>query len=163
MLARQLDYAPTAEHPTTYDDYEGMRCPVGAHCRRMNPRGAMVTGKPHSRRIIRRGLPYGPPFDASKPDDAERGLAGFFICGDLEMQFEFLQTVWANGDIMTAGIRDTRDPITGAQPDDGGKFIIRTNDTRDPITLHLPRFITTRGRAYVFIPGLGGLRHLASL
>ena len=158
-----FDYAPSAEHASNYDDFEGLRCPVGAHCRRMNPRGAVVTGKSHSRRIIRRGLPFGPAFDPANPDDGkERGLAGYFICGDLEMQFEFLQSVWGNGDIMTAGLRDTRDPITGAQPEDGGKFTIRTNDTRDPITLHLPRFVTTKGRAYVFVPGIGGLRYLSN-
>jgi deferrochelatase/peroxidase EfeB len=83
-----FDYAPTAYHSTVYDDFEGMRCPVGAHARRMNPRGATVTGKPHSRRIIRRGLPYGAAFDPANPHDGvERGLVGSFICGDLEMQF----------------------------------------------------------------------------
>ena len=160
----EFDYAPTAYHPTVYDDFEGLRCPVGAHIRRMNPRGALVTGMPHSRRVIRRALPYGPAFDPANPDDGkERGLIGSFICGDLEMQFEFMQCVWGNKDIATAGLRETRDPVIGTQPEQGGKYVIRTSDSRDPITVYLPRFVTTRGRLYTFMPGLGGLRFLASL
>jgi hypothetical protein len=110
-------------------------------------------------------MPYGPPYDPAKPDDdTERGLAGLFICGDLEMQYEFILRVWANEDISTHGLRGTRDPIIGAQDSIGGQFVVRTNDSRDPIVLTgLPRFVTTRGSVYVLIPGIGGLKHLASL
>ena len=168
MTANQLnnfDYAPSAKQPAYNDDFDGMRCPIGSHIRRLNPRGALVTGKPHSRRIIRRGVPYGPAYDPSQPDDGsvERGLFGLFICGDLEMQYEFLVSVWANKDIATRGIEDTQDPILGPQSPQGGKFIIRTGDERDPITVHVPRLVTTRGSLYTFMPGMGGLRFLASL
>lgn len=159
-----FDYAPTAEHPNYYDDADGFRCPVGAHIRRLNPRGALTTGKPHGRRIIRRGIPYGPAYDPKKRGDGiERGLMGLFICGDLEMQFEFLMRVWSNRDIQTRGLQDTRDPILGAQPKEGGKYVIRTGDARDPIELTVPRLVTTRGSLYLLIPGIGGLRYLANL
>lgn len=160
----EFDYAPTAEHPTYYDDAEGLRCPVGAHIRRLNPRGALVTGKPYSRRIIRRGMPYGPAFDPAQADDGiERGLLGLFICGDLAMQYEFLMRTWVNQDIQTRGLRNTRDPILGAQPAEGGQFVIRTGDSRDPIELNIPRLVSTRGSLYLLIPGIGGLRHLGAL
>ena len=109
-------------------------------------------------------MPYGPPYDPANPNDgAERGLVGLFICGDLEMQFEFILRVWANEDISTHGLRGTRDPLIGAQPPDGGQFVIRTDDSRDPIVFNgLPRLTQTRGSVYVLIPGIGGLRHLAS-
>jgi deferrochelatase/peroxidase EfeB len=160
-----FDYAPGPGHEAFYDDVEGRRCPIGAHIRRLNPRGSLVMGMPHSRRLVRRGMPYGPPYDPSKPDDgAERGLIGLFICGDLEMQFEFILRVWANEDIATHGLRDTRDPLIGAQPAIGGEFVIRTDDSRDPIVLTgLPRLVQTRGSAYCLIPGIGGLRYLSSL
>ncbi|MBI4519235.1 MAG: peroxidase, partial [Gemmatimonadetes bacterium] len=78
----KFDYAATPAHPTYLDDRKGLRCPVGAHIRRLNPRGALVMGKSHSRRIIRRGMPYGPAFDPKQPNDGiERGLFGYFICG----------------------------------------------------------------------------------
>jgi len=159
----EFDYAPGEGHEAFYDDTEGIRCPIGAHIRRLNPRGSLVMGQPHSRRLVRRGMPYGPPYDPTQPDDAERGLIGLFICGDLEMQFEFILRVWANEDISTHGLRGTRDPLIGAQPPDGGEFVIRTDDSRDPIVFNgLPRLTFTRGSVYVLIPGIGGLRHLAS-
>ena len=159
-----FDYAPTAEHPTYYDDADGLRCPVAAHIRRLNPRGALVTGKPYSLRIIRRGMPYGPAFNPQQPDDGiERGLLGLFICGDLAMQYEFLMRTWVNQDIQTRGLQNSRDPILGAQPPEGGHFVIRTGDSRDPIELTVPRLITTRGSLYLLIPGIGGLRYLGSL
>jgi deferrochelatase/peroxidase EfeB len=158
------DYAPTAAHPVFFDDDIGLRCPIGAHMRRLNPRGALVMGQPHSRRIVRRGMPYGPVFDPLHPDHAERGLVGHFICGDIESQFEFIQRFWVNQDLATSGLRGTRDPILGAQPDSGGRFVMRSSDTRDPIILdNLPRLVETRGSLYCFLPGIGGLRYLASL
>lgn len=160
-----FDYAPSADHPTYYDDAAGQRCPVGAHARRMNPRSSRVMGKPYSRRIIRRAIAYGPAYDPAAGDDGEeRGLMGYFICGDLAMQFEFLQGTWANMDLSAVGMRGTRDPILGANPPEGGQFVIRTPDSRDPITISdVPRLVSTRGSLYCMLPGIGGLRFLAAL
>jgi deferrochelatase/peroxidase EfeB len=163
----QFDYVPTKESPVYYDDSEGLRCPVGAHIRRMNPRNSLVMGKPHTRRLIRRNFPYGPPIVGNElpgRDEPERGLIGFFICGDLEMQFEFLQKTWANTDIATSGINGTTDPIIGAQKPEGGQFVIRTNDRYDPVVLaDLPRLVVTKGSLYCFIPSITGISYLAEL
>ncbi len=155
----EFDYAPSHAFPLTANDHEGLRCPVGAHVRRMNPRSALVAGKPYSRRIIRRGMPYGPVWDSADPS-ARRGLYGIFVCADLERQFEFLMQQWANGDIAASGIRGTQDPIIGKQ-DNGGIYRIPMAGGADPIKLTVPRLVTTRGGLYLFVPGLGGLRHLA--
>ena len=68
-------------------DPRGLRCPVGAHIRRCNPRGQPVAGQGHpggsnnSHRLIRRGMPYGPKYDPSVPyEGIERGLLGFPEC-----------------------------------------------------------------------------------
>jgi deferrochelatase/peroxidase EfeB len=162
----EFDYGPEEpHHPNFYDDSLGLRCPVGAHIRRLNPRGARVMGMPHSRRITRRAMPYGPALKPGQQrDNVERGLVGYFVCGDLEMQFEFIQRVWANEDLSTAGLRGTREPFIGYQPDGGGRFTIRTSDARDPIVLYgMPNLVKTRGSVYCLLPGIGGLRHLASL
>jgi Dyp-type peroxidase family len=160
-----FDYAPGPGHATYYDDADGRRCPIGAHIRRLNPRGGMVMGKQYSRRLLRRGMPYGPEFEPGQADDGvERGLLGFFICGDIEMQFEFMQRVWANQDFSTHGLRGSREPIVGTQPEGGGRFTIRTADARDPVVLGgLPTLVETRGSVYCMLPGVGGLRYLASL
>ena len=52
----------------------------------------------------------------------------------------------------------------GSQPDGGGTFTAHLNGSRQPTTLNgLPTLVTTRGSAYCLLPGLGGLRYLASL
>jgi deferrochelatase/peroxidase EfeB len=160
-----FDYAPGDDHPAFYDDARGLRCPVGAHVRRLNPRGSRVMGKSYSRRLVRRNMPYGPELAPGEPDDGvDRGLMGYFLCGDLETQWEFIQTIWVNQDLSTHGIRGTREPIGGAQPEGGGTFTIPTADAPGPIVLRgLPNLVRTRGSAYCLLPGIGGLRYLASL
>ena len=50
------------------DDQDGLRCPVGSHIRRANPRhGLPFEGKLVNRhRLIRRGIPYGDPLPAGR-------------------------------------------------------------------------------------------------
>jgi deferrochelatase/peroxidase EfeB len=161
----RYDYAPGPGHAAFYDDSEGFRCPLGAHTRRLNPRGALSMGKPHGHRLIRRGMPFGPPFHPDEPDEGvERGLVGYFICGDFETQFEFILRIWGNRDYATYGIRGTTDPFVGLQPASGGTFKIRTTGVNDPVVLtDLPQLVDTQTEVYCFIPGVGGLRYLASL
>lgn len=158
----EFDFAPTTEFPGVFDDGDGLRCPVGAHLRRMNPRGARVAGRAHSRRLIRRGMPYGPLFDPAHPDARPRGLFGVFICADIERQFEFIVQQWANRGLAARGLRGTRDPIIGNHATGGGQFIIRTRDARDPIVLDLPPLTSTRGSFYLFVPGIAGLKTIAA-
>jgi deferrochelatase/peroxidase EfeB len=161
----EFDFAPAGEHGTFFDDVEGRRCPIGSHIRRCNPRSSLVMGLPHSRRLVRRSMPYGPPFDPANPDDGvERGLIGLFVCGDLELQYEFILRVWANQDLATHGVRGSRDPLIGSQPPGGGRFVLRTDDGRDPIVLTgMPTLVRTRGSVYCLVPGIGGLGYLSSL
>ncbi len=166
----QFDYRPSVDHPMTPDDSAGLRCPLGAHVRRMNPRSAVVAGRPHSRRLLRRGMPYGAPFEAGNPDDGlARGLVGLFLCADLERQFEFSLRQWAQGDRATIGLVGQQDPIIGSQATllhghtMSGHFRIADSSGGDDILLELPRLVKTVGSTYVFMPGLAGVRHLASL
>jgi hypothetical protein len=78
-------------------DLKGVRCPVGAHMRRINPRGQPVTGQGqpggsnNTHRLIRRGMPYGLVYDPTQPyDGIERGLLGYFINSNIENQYEFV-------------------------------------------------------------------------
>jgi len=153
-----FDYAPTQSHPDVSNDFHGKVCPVGAHVRRMNPRAGLVAGKPYSRRIIRRGMPYTVSRNGAP---AEKGLMGVFICANLERQFEFLMSTWANGDIAASGIQNTQDPIIGAQTL-SGKFVAPV-DGDAPRVFSLERLVNTRGSLYVFMPGFAALRRLAGL
>ena len=75
------------------DDPRGLKCPVGSHVRRMNPRDAVITGAVRLHRMIRRGTTYGPPLPPGvlEDDGADRGLMFAFVGAHLDRQFEFVQ------------------------------------------------------------------------
>jgi len=160
----RFDYGPSPEHPLFLDDEDGYRCPAGSHIRRLQPRSGAAAGMANTRRLIRRGMPYGPPYDPADPaDGVERGLIGLFVCADLELQYEFVLRVWANQDSGAPGLRGTREPIVGDQPDHGGQFLIPVKDARRALVLSgLPTLTRTRGSVYCMMPGLGGLRYLST-
>jgi Dyp-type peroxidase family len=143
------------------DDPEGLLCPLGAHIRRANPRDAMGFGTTLSarRRIIRRGMPYGPPWDDG-PADADRGLL-FVACNvRISEQFEFIQQQWLN-DGSSFGLGNIPDPIGGGWDPEPPRAIAvggRPPLVRSP----LPSFVTTAGGEYFFVPSIPGLRALAS-
>jgi deferrochelatase/peroxidase EfeB len=159
-----FDYVPTAGRPPLAGDPDGLLCPIGAHVRRLNPRGSPVMGMSNTRRLVRRNMPYGPEYDTSHPDHVERGLIGYFLCGDLETQWEFIQRVWVNQDLAITGIRRTREPVVGTQLGEDGMFRIpmaAPNDAHELVGLR--DLVRTRGSLYCLLPGLGGLRYIASL
>lgn len=165
-----FDYLPSIEQPWVADDSDGLRCPVGAHARRMNPRSARVAGRPHSRRLLRRGMPYGPQYVPGQPDSGQaRGLVGLFLCADLDRQFEFILRQWAQGDRATSGLVAQQDPIIGAQAsveEDhpiSGLYRIARPVAEGDLLLALPRLVKTIGSVYLFMPGLAGIRYLAGL
>jgi Dyp-type peroxidase family len=148
-----------------YDDSRGTRCPIGSHIRRMNPRHSEVAGSGLSRRIVRRGLPYGPPYDAANPKDGiERGLLGLFIGASLRDQFEFLMKHWANDGGFAGGLGQTKDPIIGDNSPADSKFLIPVEGSKKPVALRgFPRLVTTRGGAYCFLPSVTAIKYLAAL
>lgn len=161
-----FDYVPSSNVPDAFDDTRGYRCPLGSHIRRMNPRSAVVAGGGGLKhRIIRRGLPYGPPYDPENPDDGiERGLLGLFIGVSLKDQFEFLMSDWANKGSFAPGLRDTRDPVIGNNSDSSAAFLIPVVGQKRPIALSaLSRFVTCQGAAYCFLPSATAIRYIAAL
>ncbi len=146
------------------DDAEGLRCPVGAHIRRANPRDAhgFFDGRLSNRhRIIRRGRSYGPPLPEGvlEDDGVERGLV--FVCFNASIwrQFETVQALWIDdGDPFGLG-RD-KDFLIGEPDGDDGKMTIPGHP---PFFLKpQPRFVTVRGGEYLYRPSMTGLRWLAS-
>lgn len=136
------------------DDPDGARCPVGAHVRRANPRDAFGDGRLARRhRIIRRGMPYGPPY-ADAPE-AERGL--MFVCfqASIARQFELVQGDWlADGDAF--GLGTQRDVLLSPGAPEG-----RMLAGRRLLTGH-QRTVSLRGGGYFLVPSLTGLRSLGS-
>ena len=143
------------------DDPRGLKCPVGAHARRMNPRDAVITGQARLHRMIRRGTNFGPSLPPGVRDDdgAERGLMFAFVGAHLGRQFEFVQRQWVN-DGKFIGAPAERDPLIGVQ--EGGQFTIPKQPIRRRLQ-GLPNFVVNRGGEYCFMPGMRALRWLANL
>ena len=84
------------------NDSEGVICPVAAHIRKVNPRdGDTNLGFASATltvRILRRGIPYGQPFDPSVTEEhpIDRGLLFLSYQSSIAHQFEFLCTNWMN-------------------------------------------------------------------
>jgi Dyp-type peroxidase family len=180
MMGRWRDGTPLALspdaprpdlEPAKLNDFDyggdalGAVCPAGAHVRRTNPRDVRVLGgNVSAHRVVRRGMPYGPPFDPEQPDDGiERGLLGMFIASSLENQFEFLMQSWVNEGGFTGDLtftHDAKDPICGDQSPPSDPFVIPGEAGGTRQIKGLPAFVRTRGAAYLFLPSLTALRFI---
>jgi Dyp-type peroxidase family len=157
------------------DDPEGRHCPLGSHVRRSNPRDGAALGASdvNRHRLLRRGLPYGPPspaaaevdvldltdhgqarLDAAR-DGVERGI--FFLCfgASISRQFEFVQRSWLNdGDAL--GIGHSGDVVSGAEDREATVTVSDGRRMARPAAV-----VTARGGEYFFTPGIGALRLLS--
>ena len=169
--------SPSADSPKSpvrndflysFEDGAGMACPIGSHIRRANPRDvlgpdpdtALRLSKMH--RIIRRGRPYGPrrSDDGGRSSDGSesRGIAFIALNADIAGQFEMIQNSWLNNPSF-GGLQGCTDPIGHVAPA-GDTFVVQ----RRPSNLHVgkPRpFVTVRGGAYFFLPGIKATRAIA--
>jgi deferrochelatase/peroxidase EfeB len=155
-------------------DPRGLRCPVGAHMRRINPRGQPVTGQGESggsnntHRLIRRGMPYGPSYDPKQPHDGiERGLLGYFINSSIENQYEFVLGQWVNDAEFAGAVRlppKAKDPMIGTQDPAESIFEIPQANGAPAIKVTgFTSFITTRAAAYCFLPSITAIRFISKL
>jgi deferrochelatase/peroxidase EfeB len=122
-------------------------------------------------RILRRGRSYGPviePPDAMSEDPASREEeAGLhFIClnASLARQFEFIQGAWV-ASAYFGGLSCEQDPMLGNRmPDNGGRptnaFCYVDEKGSPRIVSDLKPFVTVKGGAYFFLPGVKGLERI---
>jgi len=168
-------------------DAHGFKCPIGSHIRRSNPRdtlgpdGRSALAAANRHRILRRGRSYGHrPADPRVGDDLDRGLLFLCLNSDIERQFEFVQQTWVNNpvfgglngevDPLIGNISKTKTPLVNSpqdKPDHGharrdALFTVQADPLRRRFH-NLERFVTVKGGAYFFLPGIRALRYLASL
>jgi deferrochelatase/peroxidase EfeB len=145
-------------------DPDGQRCPIGSHMRRSNPRDAKIVQRNtnHARRLVRRGIPYGPQYDPKHPVKAERGLLGSFMCASLTGQFEAMQYDWTNLGLQDPRITGSNDPILGNNDPLFSQFSFPVGE--GAVTFRgFGHFVHTRGGVYLFQPSISAIRHLALL
>jgi hypothetical protein len=142
------------------EDPEALRCPFGSHIRRANPRDSLDPGSQdqinisNRHRVIRVGR-------SLDPEHGKPGLLFMCLNGDIERQFEFLQQTWLRSPSFH-GLSCEKDPVLG----DGEAGVCGyTIPTRDgPVRLSpMPRFVTTKGGGYFFLPGKRLVEYLCGL
>jgi Dyp-type peroxidase family len=162
-------------------DPHGLKCPIGSHIRRSNPRDMLdphpgtekSTDVNKRHQLLRRGRAYGEPVAASmKPEDilraevpGDRGL--HFIClnANISRQFEFVQQTWVNNPKFN-GLYNDSDPLIGDRDALGPGQAAVFTEQAEPVrrrASRLPQFVSVRGGAYFFLPGLKAIRYLASI
>jgi Dyp-type peroxidase family len=157
IVGRKQDGTPLVDPPSR-------RSHIGRAYARWLPAGESLR-----HRVLRRGLPYGPPWDVGEPDDAhDRGLLFVTYQADLERQFEHVWSRWLNAsDFPSPG--SGRDPLAGQttwlnQATPGGKRRTAVSRGRDPaatLNMTLPAFVTPRTGGYFFAPSIAALSSLA--
>jgi len=168
-----LDLSPEKDDPAiaadphrrnnfTYEgDDKGLRCPLGSHLRRSNPRSTPLKRATAVRRhrLLRRGVEYGPhlPEVVLEDDGVDRGLVALFIQADIERQFEFVQYEWMQGGEFIGLDPREQDPIN-AENGDGSQMSVP--GAKRPFLFDLPTFVNVKGGEYLFVPGLQALQGL---
>ena len=184
VLSPETDSPPGGISPEQLNDFEyvnadgsgdpkGLRCPVGAHIRRINPRGQPVAGQGqpggsnNTHRLTRRGMPYGPAYDPKQPRDGiERGLLGYFINSSIENQYEFVLGHWVNDSEFAGAVRlppKSKDPMIGTQNPAESIFVIPQADAAPIKITEFSSFVTTKAAAYCFLPSVTAIKFIANL
>ncbi|MGW3296885.1 Dyp-type peroxidase [Streptomyces xiamenensis] len=149
------------------DDLDGRVTPLFSHLRKTNPRDGLKAteddkealaqeGILDGRRVLRRGIPFGPTAEAGGRD-AARGLLFISYQSDLIAQFEFIQRTWVEaGDFPERESPVGRDPVIGGEG--SGSFPVGESGH---YPLDFKKFVRTEGALYTFVPSLSALKWLA--
>lgn len=122
-------------------------------------------------RILRRGREYGPGLTPEQAvqdppaDDPQRGLHFLCLNANIARQFEFVQNAWLMSTKFD-GLSGESDPLLGNRtPVGDGRSTDNFTIPREPSWPRsiggLPQFITVRGGAYFFMPGIRALRYFS--
>ncbi|WP_311031378.1 cytochrome P450 [Mesorhizobium koreense] len=139
------------------EDPQGLKCPLGSHVRRSNPRDSLGNDPEiqlrinNRHRILRCGRSY--------KKGQEVGLLFMCLNADIERQYEFMQQTWVSSGFLQ-GLAGEKDPTIGAN-EGTGSFSIPAGEGR-VLLRDLPSFVTTRGGGYFFMPSRSSLRYLLS-
>lgn len=151
--------------PGHSSDEAGLRCPLFAHVRKVNPRNLPTDQGGASRtltfQMLRRGIPYGPPYEPGQ-EDADRGLLFLAYQTSFAKQFKVLNNLWMNnpaaperdeeGHDLLVGQNETGDSRFGAFRDALGSEKARLQT--------ISRWVIPTGGAFLFSPSLSFFERL---
>jgi deferrochelatase/peroxidase EfeB len=122
-------------------------------------------------RLLRRGREYGPGLNPTQAvleppvSDEKRGLHFLCLNANIGRQFEFVQNAWLTSTKFD-GLSGESDPLLGNRTPIGDglptdNFTIPREGGVRRCIVGLPQFITVRGGAYFFLPGIRALRYFS--
>lgn len=189
FVGRKLDGTPLVAGNDLNDfdfsaDAQGDQCPFHSHVRKSNPRGD-VRGQydTRQRRIVRRGIPYGPAIKRDKSGAPAKGRVDFaaaaspseskavgllFLCAqrDIAGQFEAIQMGWQNQPNHPVGRWPGADTVSGHLPPGVRNSIGIKYENQDRRRYskgndaEYKPVVTVRGGDYFFAPSISFLRQL---
>ncbi|SMF55542.1 Dyp-type peroxidase family [Azospirillum oryzae] len=145
----------------------GRRCPLQAHIRKTNPRGDIRRqfGSPNddaerSRRIVRRGIPFGsrnrhPNAFQALDDLPSDGVGLLFMCfqASIRAQFAFMQNSWVNANNFVTGNVGI-DPLIGQGGSVSHRWQAAYGVDGAEVTHGFGGFVTMLGGDYFFAPSI---------
>jgi Dyp-type peroxidase family len=134
---------------------------------------ADLTASVRFHRILRRGREYGPALSPGEavqpapPGEPERGLHFVAFNANIERQFEFVQNAWM-ARTKFDGQTEESDPLLGNREPVAGcpftnTFSIPQQGKARTRLMEMPQFVTVRGGAYFFLPGIRALRYFSKI
>ncbi|MDO6414619.1 Dyp-type peroxidase [Sphingomonas sp. BIUV-7] len=157
------DPNPTPNNFNYDDDPLGLKCPIHAHVRKVNPR-VPNDAEQRSHLMPRRGIPFGDPDrDLEDEDSFPTGGVGLLFMAynkELERQFEVTQQFWANSFDFPNGTAHGADGIMGQGINDDQMWNSEYGEPGEEKPFRFANFVTMRGGGYFFAPSKSFLKTL---
>jgi Dyp-type peroxidase family len=139
-----------------------------AHIGRAHPDPAILHGdNPERHRLIRRGIPYGPPLESEREEDdgIDRGLLFVAFQASIPSQFEHVWLNWLNNrDFPFDGVGN--DPLTGrvrGSAHERDVQIANPDVQGERAHFRLPQFVSLEYGGYFFTPSISALARIAGV
>ena len=152
-------------------DPEGLRCPLSAHIRKVNPRDVTTeqggANDTLTRLMMRRGIAYGAavaePWRLRRDDGVDRGLIFAAHMASIVNQFEFLPQNWTNDPLQPEG--GGHDPLVGQEDVGARRRYVEMPRASDglPVRIRIDReVVLPTGGGYFFAPSTAALARVLS-